>query len=90
MSAAVGRLGCLVATVLGADVVSAFRAYDRNLRWAKAHDAELDKFQNQFVAIADEKVLAASPARAKVDEAARAHAGAYVTFVVKRGLIWIL
>jgi uncharacterized protein DUF5678 len=79
-----------MAAVLSADVVNAFKAYDRNLRWAKAHDAELDRFMEQFVAVADEKVIASGATREEVEVQARSHVGAYITFVVKRGLIWIL
>lgn len=79
-----------MAASLPANAVEAFKAYDRNLRWAKAHDDALAPFEDKYVAVADEKVIASAPTREAVQSKSRGHVGVYIAFVAKKGLIWIL
>jgi hypothetical protein len=79
-----------MSATLSADAISAFESFQRNFRWAKENDGKLDKFEGKFVAVDDQKVIASGESHESVQKNARDHPGAYITFVVKRGLIWIL
>lgn len=75
---------------LSADVLTLFEAYQRNLNWAKQHDRELDEYEDKFVAVDDGQVIAAGKTHAAVSNRVRAHPAAYITYVARRGLVWLL
>jgi hypothetical protein len=79
----------MVAT-LPANALAAFKAYDRNLRWAKAHGAELERFEEEFVAVENEEVIGHDDDQKALAATVRGRVGIYIMFVPKKGLIWIL
>jgi hypothetical protein len=83
------RGGPLVAYV-SPEALETFRQYDKNLKWAKTHDNELDPYTEKYVAVADEKVIGSSANRDELVGMVRGRVGVYIAFVPKHGLIWIL
>lgn len=75
---------------LPAAAAEAFRAYQNNLRWAKTHDDELEPYTDKFVAVADGHIVASAASREEIQTGIKDTPGVYVTFVVKRGLSWLL
>jgi Family of unknown function (DUF5678) len=75
---------------LSGPVVESFKAYERNLRWAKAHDDLLEPFTGKYVAVFQEKIIASGDSSEELRPKVSDHPGVYIAYVPERGLIWIL
>ena len=79
-----------MASALPATATASFREYARNMKWAKSHDAELDRFTGKYVAVARQRVIASGASPEELRPKLRGLVGVYISFVPERGLIWIL
>ena len=80
----------MMAASLAPDAARVFDRFQRNLRWAKTHDRELDSHEGEYVAVDDGKIIASGPSQNAVESKVVDLLGVYVTFVPKRDLIWVL
>ena len=75
---------------LPADALDSFREFQANLRWAKEHDADLEEYAGQFVGVSERRIAAVAASRQEVVRKTAGKPGTYVTFVVRRGIAWLL
>jgi len=68
----------------------AFENYERNMKWAKAHDSELDRYIGDYIAVDGERVVATGASPEDIRPKVSGRVGVYITYVSERGLIWIL
>src|SRR5271170_4224590 len=74
----------LMSATIPANALEAFRAYDRNLRWAKAHEEVLAPFEEKYVAVADGKVVGSAATKEALQPKVKGHVGVYVAYVAKK------
>lgn len=79
-----------MAAEVSTEALESFKAYKRNLQWARAHGENLEKYKGMFVAVANGKVLDSAQKLGELQEKYAEVPGVYVTLVVQRGLKWVL
>lgn len=69
-------------------------AYRADMRWVRQHSAELrERYENQWIAVVDQKVVAAGPDLGEIEDAAARETGRkaediYVEFLESRFAIY--